>query len=101
MAAEHVEADQVQNSSSPHPFAVASDLLWDLNLVQACLLAQAAPHSCKVPGVEGPLRASQNLPSSPLPLQRLRRALSKALTFGWGTAVIFLQAHLNVTWLDL
>lgn len=73
MAAEHVESDRVQNSSSPHPFAVASDLLWDLNLVQACLLAQAAPHSCTVPGVERPCGASQNLPSSSLPLLKVEK----------------------------
>lgn len=84
MAAEHVESDRVQNSSSPHPFAVASDLLWDLNLVQACLLAQAAPHSCKVPGVERPRRASQNLPSSPLPLLKVEKGPFPGADFWMG-----------------
>lgn len=55
MAAEHVESHKVQDSSPPHPTPPHSTLLQlphllrDLNLEQACLLAQAAPHSCKVP----------------------------------------------------
>lgn len=84
MAAEHVESDQVQNSSSPHPFAVASDLLRDLNLVQVCLLAQAAPHSCKVPGVERLQEASQNLPSSPLPPQKVEKGPFQGADFWMG-----------------